>query len=180
MTDPDEHVHHVDRDDRIIGCVSRTEAHRRGLLHRAGCVIILDREGRVFLARRARTKTIFPGHWDWPCSFHVSWGETYEQAAARELREETGIQSAPAELGTVIVDKDPDHLIVRAYLLIHDGPLHLDPSETESGAFVERERVEQALRTEPTTSWLAPTWALLTAGRNADQSDLVTGAGTAR
>jgi isopentenyldiphosphate isomerase len=161
MTEPDEHVYHVDRDDNIIGRVTRAEAHRRGLLHRAGCVLVRDRQGRVFLARRARTKAIFPGYWDWPCSFHVSWGEAYDQAAARELFEETGIRDEPLALGTVLVDEDPDHLIVRAYLLIHDGPLRLDPLESESGDFVEPQRVEELLRTEPTTSWLRPTWALL-------------------
>ena len=126
--DVDEYVHHVDRDDRVIGRVSRAEAHRLGQLHRAGCVVIQDHAGRIFLARRARTKAIFPGHWDWPCSFHVSWGETYDQAAARELLEETGITGAPIELGTIVVDEDPDHLVVRAYLLIHDGPFQLDPT----------------------------------------------------
>ena len=161
MTEQDEHVHHVDQDDHVLGRVSRIEAHRLGLLHRAGCVIIRDRQGRFFLARRARTKTIFPGHWDWPCSFHVTWGETYEQAAARELLEETGIRAVPEVLGTVVIDEAPDHLVVRAYLSIHDGPLHLDPTESESGAFVEPRRVEEVLRTEPTTSWLGPTWALL-------------------
>src|SRR5690349_8629956 len=132
-TDPIEHVHHVDRDDRVIGRVSRDEAHQRGLLHRAGCVSVRDHAGRIFLARRARTKTIFASCWDWPCSFHVSWGETYEEAAARELLEETGVRGELRELGTVVVDEDPDHLIVRAYLLIHDGPLQLDPAEAESG-----------------------------------------------
>ena len=91
---------------------------------------------------------------------HVSWGETYDQAAARELLQETGIEGEPVELGT-IVDEDPDHLVVRAYLLIHDGPFQLDPTEIESGRFVDRRYVERILDTEPTTSWLRPTWLLL-------------------
>jgi isopentenyldiphosphate isomerase len=163
----DEHVHHVDLDDRIIERVTRAEAHRRGLLHRSGCVIIRDRSGRFFLARRAQSKELFPGHWDWPCSFHVRWGETYAEAAVRELHEETGIRDAPTDLGTIVVDEDPDHLIVRAYLLIHDGPLRLDPTETESGEYVAPDQVEHILKTEPTTSWLRPTWQLLAPGNAA-------------
>lgn len=160
-TAPCEHVHHVDRDDRVLGRVSRAEAHARGLLHRSGCVIVRDRGGRIFLARRARSKAIFAGAWDWPCSFHVSWGESYEEAAARELVEETGLRGELRELGTVVVDEDPDHLIVRAYLLVHDGPLQLDPAEAESGSFLEPEQIERILEAEPATSWLRPTWRLL-------------------
>ena len=44
---------------------------------------------------------------------------------------------------------------------MHEGPLHLDPTESEAGAFVAPRRVEDVLRAEPSTSWLGPTWALL-------------------
>ena len=157
-----EYVHHVDRADRVLGRVSREEAHARGLLHRAGCVLLFDSGGRVCVARRSPRKTIFAECWDWACSFHVSWGEGYAEAAKRELEEETGIVAVPQELGTVLVDEPPDHLIVRVYQLNHDGPVRLDPVEAHSAAFVEPRVVNELVAEGPTTSWLPPAWELST------------------
>ena len=158
----DEYVHHVDREDRVIGRVSREEAHRLGLLHRAGCVVVFNRDGQVFVARRSRMKSIFAAHWDWPCSFHVSWGESYERAATRELVEETGSHAVPTLMGTFVIDEDPDHLIVRAYRTEHDGPLQLDPAEAEWGEFVDPTQIDKLLQQRPATSWFRPAWDLVT------------------
>ena len=70
------------------------EAARR----RAGRVIVIDSRGRVLLlhgfdpARRGEPYWITVGG-------GARQGETLAEAAARELREETGIAAAPAELG---------------------------------------------------------------------------------
>src|SRR5207244_12184401 len=42
---------------------------------------------------------LFPGCWDSSSSFHVTFGETYEQAARGELKEETGISAPLTYLG---------------------------------------------------------------------------------
>src|SRR5256886_12319863 len=52
-------------------------------------------DGRILLQHRSPNKTIFPGCWDSSSSFHVTFGESYEQAARRELKEEAGV-SAPS------------------------------------------------------------------------------------
>ncbi len=168
----EEYVHHVDREDRVIGRIARSEAHRRGLLHRAGCVVVRNRRGDVFVARRSRTKSIFASHWDLACSFHVSWGETYAEAAERELLEETGLRGTLQEIGGFVVDEDPDHLVVRVYVLEHEGPLQLDPIEFEWGAFMTPTDVEDKLAEGPATSWFGPAWAIYTretVGNRADR-----------
>ncbi|MDH5674693.1 MAG: NUDIX domain-containing protein [Myxococcales bacterium] len=157
----EEQLYHVDRSDRVLGRVSRREAHVRGLLHRAGCVVICHHDGRPFMARRSMDKAFFPGHWDFPCSFHVAWGESYDEAAKRELREETGIEASPEPVGGVLVDETPDHLLVHVYKLVHVGPIRLDPKEAASGSFVTPAVLEDRLLHEATTSWFAPAWRLL-------------------
>jgi putative (di)nucleoside polyphosphate hydrolase len=53
-------------------------------------IVVFDREGRVWLGRRARARG--PHNWQFPLG-GVDPGEDLEAAARRELREETGIVS---------------------------------------------------------------------------------------
>lgn len=51
-----------------------------------------DGEGNVLLQKRNETQETFPNCWDPTAAGHVDAGETYEQAAIRELKEEVGIE----------------------------------------------------------------------------------------
>jgi ADP-ribose pyrophosphatase YjhB (NUDIX family) len=57
-------------------------------------VVVVDDEGRLLLARRCRS---YAGLWCIPCGY-VEWDEEVRLAAARELREETGLE---VEVGDV-------------------------------------------------------------------------------
>jgi 8-oxo-dGTP pyrophosphatase MutT (NUDIX family) len=51
--------------------------------------LIRDDRGRVFVQRRSATRRVLPGIWD-IVGGHIESGENFEQALAREIREETG------------------------------------------------------------------------------------------
>lgn len=57
-----------------------------------GALAVVIRDDHVLMARRGRPPQ--PDHWGYPGG-HVEWGETALQAAARELREETGVVARP-------------------------------------------------------------------------------------
>jgi len=82
----------VDGDDRVIDQASRAEVHRRGWLHRAVHMFIFNTQRQLLIHLRAATKDEFPSRWTSSASGHVDAGESYEEAAARELCEELGMR----------------------------------------------------------------------------------------
>ncbi|MFE2638383.1 NUDIX hydrolase [Streptomyces scopuliridis] len=87
-----ELVEHVDEHDRVLGIVERDEAVRENWLHRIAATICRDREGRILVLRRAETLSRFPGYYDVMVGGAVNVGESYEEAAVRELAEELGVR----------------------------------------------------------------------------------------
>ncbi|MFD5650705.1 NUDIX domain-containing protein [Streptomyces sp. NPDC127039] len=89
----DELVERVDAQDRVLGVVSRRDAVREGWMHRVGVVVCRDRQGRYLVHRRAEQLSRFPGHYELGVGGAAGVGESYEQAAARELSEELGARA---------------------------------------------------------------------------------------
>lgn len=89
-----EQIWHVDENDTPIGSIGRDESRRTGERYRIVRVSVEGDNGNVLLQRRLETKKSFPGCWDTSAGGNIAYGESYEDAAMRELREETGIDSA--------------------------------------------------------------------------------------
>lgn len=81
----------VDEKDTETGLMSKTEAHQKGLLHRAVSVFIINSVGDWLLQRRAFGKYHSAGLWTNTCCSHPLPGETTENAAKRRLLEEMGM-----------------------------------------------------------------------------------------
>lgn len=90
-----ELVERVDEHDEILAVVSRSEAIRNRWLHRIATIVCRDPSGRVLAHRRPDHAARFPGRFNWMLGGAVAVGESYEQAAARELAEELGIRGRP-------------------------------------------------------------------------------------
>ena len=88
----------VDENDMVVRKATRKEVRGKGLLHKCARVIIINNNGELMLQKRTMTKDIYPGHWDIGVAETVKSGESYEEAAARGLKEEAGIKANPSEL----------------------------------------------------------------------------------
>lgn len=127
----------VDSSGRVVGAAPRKLCHGNpALAHRAVHVIVRNRAGQYFLQKRSRSKQVQPGKWDSAVGGHLAPGETYDHAAARELREELGIRDAPLHyLHGYVWRTDIETEHVRTYLLTAEGPFRLDKREIEDGRF---------------------------------------------
>ena len=101
-----EYFDWVDRHDQVIGVTSREDAHRLNLFHRAVHIYARGQSGGLILQKRSLNKDIEPGLWTVSCSGHVDRGESFEEAAVREIKEELGVAVSAFDL-TILLHSDP-------------------------------------------------------------------------
>ncbi len=61
-------------------------------MHRAVHIFLMDSRGRLWIEKRGPNVDTCPLYYDCSAAGHVAKGETYEQAAEREVAEELGIR----------------------------------------------------------------------------------------
>jgi isopentenyldiphosphate isomerase len=81
----------VDNEDQVIGLETRGKIHQEGLLHREIHVWFLTPQGEIIFQHRAKDKDTYPDLLDATVGGHVEPGMSYEETAAKECLEETGI-----------------------------------------------------------------------------------------
>lgn len=81
----------VDENGNFTGQVmDKEEAHNKNLLHNEVAVFIINDNEQVLLQKRSANKRFDANKWAL-CAGHVDAGESLENAALRELKEEVGI-----------------------------------------------------------------------------------------
>lgn len=127
----------VDAHDRVVRTVGRQQMRAERLRHRAVFVAVMHPDGRLLVHQRSELKDLWPGRWDLAVGGVVSSGETYDDAARREVAEEIGIESAPQPLnGGGSYDDADVALIGRCYLLVHPGPFTFADGEVVRAEWV--------------------------------------------
>lgn len=72
-------------------CLPKNRIHREGLWHGTVHLWIYDKAKGLLCQKRADSKTINPGLWDFSAAGHIGVGEEHRQAAIRELSEEVNL-----------------------------------------------------------------------------------------
>ena len=144
----------VDEEDKVVGRETGLECVNRGLLHRAILVFLLSPSDEIYLQKRAENLLLYPGFWSASCTGHVSSGETYLDAARREMKEELGLE---CNLQTLTKFMSPKwkigartewEFIMVFETIVADRDIKLS-NETQEGKFVSLTEFERMLATEP-------------------------------
>jgi isopentenyldiphosphate isomerase len=132
----------VNEQDEVVGQASKEEFSEGELICRVAFVMLTNRSGELLLHQRSARKKAYPLYWSGAAAGHLHSGETYEEGARRELREELGIE-VPLELVGKFYSP-PDREMVAIFLGSYDGPVRVEKHEVERVAhFSPRRLAEQ-------------------------------------
>ena len=127
----------VDENDKVVAVKSKSEVMRRALLHRGVVVFVFDSKNRIFVHKRTASRKIYPGMWHLAVGGSVQSGESFDEAAKREITEEIGVKNPrPKYLFSSRYKSEIDNVIAQIYRLTHDGAVVIQKEELERGSFI--------------------------------------------
>jgi 8-oxo-dGTP pyrophosphatase MutT (NUDIX family) len=146
---------------RVVGAAPRELMRAENLPHGATAVLVRTPNGEIYVHRRADTKDIWPGRHDCAAGGVLQTGEDPDEAAARELAEELGIE------GAVLVPliqrwyrgADTTYFAY-AYATTWDGPVRFADGEVTDGWWEQPSRLYERLR-DPSWPFVPDTRELL-------------------
>jgi isopentenyl-diphosphate delta-isomerase type 1 len=139
----------VDECDRAIDRQPRSDVHRRRLRHRAIHVFVFDPAGRLLIHLRSPHKEEFPDVWTSSCSGHVGSGETYDESARRELREELGVTAELERLHKFDACDDTSREFTTLYRAGCDGDIVPDSCEITAIRWLPVDDIARDVRMDP-------------------------------
>lgn len=104
IDNPLELFYLVDTKDKIKGHITRRDAHtNKNNIHRAVGIFVLNEKKQMLMQKRSKKKDMDPGKWSYAVGGHVTVGQTYKQAAIREVEEELGIKAHIRMVAKVLI-----------------------------------------------------------------------------
>ena len=137
----------VDEEGRVIGSATRGECHSgTKLLHPVVHLHVFNSKGELYLKKRPDWKDIQPGKWDTAVGGHIDYGETPEEALAREAKEELGIiDFTPERMGMYIFESLRERELVYVNRTTYDGAIQPSTEELNGGRFWSPQEILSAI-----------------------------------
>ena len=157
MSGTTEHVVLLDRLGLPAGTVAKHAVHSPETpLHLAFSCYVVDREGRVLLTRRARSKRTWPGVWTNACCGHPQDGESLRAAVTRRLRDELGVRPSRVDVllpdfayRAEMEDGTVEHELCPVLVAEVDAVPDPDPVEVEEVSWIRWPELLERARREP-------------------------------
>ena len=156
----EENVILVDKNDTQIGLMSKLDAHKKGVLHRAFSVFVLNNNNEIMLQKRAYNKYHSGGLWTNTCCSHQREGENSIEAGKRRLFEEMGFETElkiitsfiyKVEFENGLTEHELDYLLIGKYL---KSPV-INKQEVADWKWMKVELIADDIKLNPNnyTSW---------------------------
>lgn len=151
----EEQVVLVTEQDIYLGTMGKTEAHEKGVLHRAISILLYNDAGDMLIQKRALTKYHWAGIWSNAVCSHPRLEESNYQAAQRRLKEELGIETPLQECfhfiykafdaSSGLTEHEYDTVFVGKY----NGSIPFNPEEVDVVRWIRPEALEAEIKQSP-------------------------------
>lgn len=140
----------IDEEGNVIDRATRQECHSGSkILHAAVHLHVFNKEGDLYMQKRADWKDIQPGKWDTAVGGHIDFGESVEIAMLREAREELGLTDIqPERLFNYIWESPVEREMIYVHRIVYDKAPQPDQSEVVDGRFWKISEIEENLGKE--------------------------------
>jgi 16S rRNA (adenine1518-N6/adenine1519-N6)-dimethyltransferase len=132
-----EYLDIIDDDDKVIDTVERDIARAQKLKRRFVHIYIFNDDGDILIQQRSSKRDFAPNLIDPSAAGHVQSGESYEDAAHREMMEEVSIQTDI----THALDVPGWYGICRVFTATYNGEFQVDGDEAKHACFVPVEKL---------------------------------------
>ena len=137
----------VDENDNIIGKINRSDFKSQDNFCRVVGILLINSKDEIYVHKRSLNKDIFPGFYDTAFGGSVNSGEDYDNAAQRELFEESGIIEKPIFFKK-IRSYFPSNVHIKFYYVKSDKDVKLNDEAVE-GKFMNLKDLKLLMRKEP-------------------------------
>ena len=152
----------VNENDEVITKASKDEVYEKFRPHRIVHVLIFNDKGEMALQLRSKNKHFFPHYWSTAVGGHVQSGETYEQAALREFREELGTTAKIVPIGKDVftyrnfsvettgkpfmIGPNGFRKMITTFRTTFNGPFNVNPEEVERVEFFPLAKIDEMIK----------------------------------
>lgn len=155
VDDQEELFYWVNEADEVLGSITRYQAHHSFKLHRSIGILLLSEKQEMLFQQRSSQKDLDAGQWSFAVGGHVSYGDSYEATADRELQEELGIIATLTFLRKVIFNTGKEYQMAGIFSATIPSytNLHLDPIEIQATQWVPINEISTFILSHSCTNW---------------------------
>lgn len=144
----DELMEYVDETDKVIGILPRSRILEQKKMYRLVAIFVFDSEGKLFIQKRSKAIRRYPGYYESSAGGHIALGESYGQAAVRELYEELGIKDPLKFVGKLKVEYEGASRFVGLYECTTKKRVMMNKEEVSGGNFLALNEISEMLKSK--------------------------------
>ena len=130
--------------DEVLEYLPRSICHRPPyLMHREIFVVLFEGLEKVWLQKRSMQKEQWPGRWTVTASGHVAKGQSYLDAAKRELVEEVGVEAVLKKSVKFVSELVENRAMIQVFTGVYMGGFVLDGKEVDEVRSYEKSELEK-------------------------------------
>lgn len=137
----------VDENDNVKGQAPKDIIYKEKYTHRIVHILVFNKKGQMALQLRTKNCLFCPNCWSTSVGGHVKAGETYEEAALREYKEELGVVSNLSffKKDFYVSEGAPNKFLV-TFKAYSKGPFNLNAQAVDKIEFFSIKKISSMIR----------------------------------